>query len=280
MVEVPAGAFVMGVSPEEQTLEQMFDACVQTTDKELCALTRQMSGNMVARAVTLSAFAIDRGEVTVTDYRRCVEAGRCDLGAMFAGDERYLVPASPMVNVSWFDASDYCAWRGGRLPTEAQWEKSARGTDGRIWPWGDEQHDDNFNHGKSRDVVLRKLDDARDSRTIDDSIGDADDRDGALLASTPGEYRWGVGPYGTVDQAGNVAEWVADAWSLDGYAGLRDFDPERGSDTGTNVARVVRGGSWRQPTYLGRTEQRDPLNVAYLASRRFNYIGFRCAYPR
>ena len=280
IVDVPAGSFTMGVSPGDETQQQIFLACGQATETDLCVADAQMLVKMAARAVTLSAFAIDRAEVTVDDYRACVAAGRCDLGALFAGDERYLRSALPMVNVSWFDASDYCAWRGGRLPTEAQWEKAARGTDGRIWPWGDITQDDNFNHGKPRDGVLRQLDEARENRTIEDSTGDADDRDGVLLAAPPGEFPWGAGPYGTVDQAGNVAEWVADEWSLDGYAGLPDFDPERAADPGANVPRVVRGGSWRQPAYLGRTEQRDPLNVIYLASRRFAYIGFRCAYPR
>ena len=106
-----------------------------------------------------------------------------------------------------------------------------------------------------------------------------DDSDGSAILAAPGLYVWGEGPYGTRDQAGNVAEWTADAWVFDskakGYDGLDKGDPYRVPNL--LDPRVVRGGSWRQPIFVARSNLRDPFNKLYLPNERFSHIGFRCA---
>src|SRR5439155_18385940 len=92
--------------------------------------------HMEPREVFVSAYWIDRDEVSVTDYRACINAGECDLDATVAGDDRYIQDGGAMVNVTWDDAQRYCRWRGGRLPTEAEWERAARGDGNGPWPWG------------------------------------------------------------------------------------------------------------------------------------------------
>ncbi|MES1172484.1 MAG: SUMF1/EgtB/PvdO family nonheme iron enzyme [Bacteroidota bacterium] len=158
------------------------------------------------RTQVLPAFAIDRTEVTRMAYAACVAARRCKpvpphLAAP-AGADGHL----PMTNVSWFDARDFCAFAGGRLPSEAEWEKAARGTDGREYPWGAEPLCDRANWGNF-------------------------DGEGPCAKQNPGfpvavgRYPEGASPCGALDMAGNVWEWVADRY---------DEDPKR---------RVVRGGS-------------------------------------
>jgi formylglycine-generating enzyme required for sulfatase activity len=110
-------------------------------------------------------------------------------------------------------------------------------------------------------------------------FGDPDDSDGSALLAVPGSYVWGESPTGTRDQAGNVAEWTADAWQHDdrikGYAGLGPINPHR--EGAPHVARVVRGGSWRQPVFVAKSNLRDPFGEMYDPSRRFLHVGFRCA---
>jgi formylglycine-generating enzyme required for sulfatase activity len=123
-------------------------------------------------------------------------------------------------------------------------------------------------------------------------MGDPDDSDGAAVLAPPGSYAWGEGPYGTRDQAGNVAEWTADVRGLTdttlGYLGLPRVNPFRDvieHQSPESVPRVVRGGSWRQPEYFARTNLRDPFHLdpagtaklMYLPQQRFSHVGFRCA---
>jgi formylglycine-generating enzyme required for sulfatase activity len=233
------------------------------------------------RQVFLPAFDIDRFEVTVSRYRRCVEAGACDIGPLLQGDQRYhLGPDYPVANVTWQDASDYCAFAGKRLPTEAEWEKAARGGDGRTWPWGNQgTRVDGGNHGRMDSDVLRR------SRLIDwnrhwvDRMVDAtwdlapDDDDGALYAAPPGALRWSEGVYGTYDMAGNVAEWVSDYFSPGGYGDLPLDAPERKVPIGADHRRVIRGGSWLDLALAGRTYARS----AAAPGTRSPLIGIRCA---
>jgi formylglycine-generating enzyme required for sulfatase activity len=145
---------------------------------------------------------------------------------------------------------------------------------------------EDFNHGQPRTQVLRELDRANNILLL---LGDPDAVDGHALIAPPGSYPWGQGPFGTRDQAGNVAEWTADARGATeqtlGYTNLPGCSDHEGETLCINPVRegndrdtrVVRGGSWRQPTFIGRSNVRDPYGVIYDPSRRFSHVGFRCA---
>jgi sulfatase modifying factor 1 len=271
MVRVPEGRFTMGIDPGEQAA--FVRACVvelgtQTgSEADMCA--KAVADALTPRPllVTLSGFFIDRLEVTVADYRACVQHGPCDPRPLVVGDTRYVVDAWPVVNVTWDDAATYCAWRGKRLPTEAEWEKAARGTDGRRWPWGKFDHKDGGNRGK----VAAQLETTPNPNL---APGDPDydfipdDSDGYVALAPPGVFVAGRSPYGALDMAGNVSEWV------DGF--LEPYDLEdrldpRGARTGTR--RVVRGGSYFESPAASRTYFRSGA----LPGDRSITRGFRCA---
>jgi formylglycine-generating enzyme required for sulfatase activity len=273
VVHVPAGTFLMGITPDAADVVATECQASQPTLREgVCGGYRELMKHLEPREVYVGGFGIDRDEVTAGGYRRCVAAGGCVLDPLVAGDERYIRDAWPIVNVTWWEAQSYCRWRGGRLPTEAEWERAARGDGSAAWPWGDVPRAADFNHGQPRAFILRRI-----VRATELLVGDPDDSDGTLLLAPPGSYPWGDGPYGTHDQAGNVAEWVGDTWTMTGYDDLPTINPF--VEGGATDARVVRGGSWRQPTYLGRVDVRDPLGMVNFPSRRFSYVGFRCAFP-
>ncbi|HEU4727608.1 MAG TPA: formylglycine-generating enzyme family protein [Kofleriaceae bacterium] len=293
-VFVPGGKFQMGVDEDAsmaavQQCELAYPAVTgthPTTGKPIgfCSVDYEADlAHMRPRSVYLDAFAIDRDEVSVADYRRCVVAGGCDLDALISGDERYIHDDWPLVNVTWLEAQDYCRWRGGRLPTEAEWERAARGDDPEAtWPWGSVERPHDFNHGQPRAEARREI--ARPQLMLVPSplLGDPDDSDGTVLIAPAGKYVWGEGPYGTRDQAGNVAEWTADAYvhedNAKGYDNLATSNPVREPKPGElTPVRVVRGGSWRQPTFVAHANLRDPFNRLYQQNLRFSHIGFRCA---
>jgi sulfatase modifying factor 1 len=290
-VFVPAGRFLMGVDPDtasaaaaqcELVYSPMLTGFTTSTPPvrvNFCEDYADMLAAMQPREVYLDAFAIDRLEVTAADYRRCVAAGACKLDPLVAGDQRYIRDEWPMVNATWDEAQDYCRWRKGRLPTEAEWERAARGTDPQAtWPWGELEQPRDFNHGQPRAHAMRQIE-RQPPQTPLVFFGDPDDSDGAALLAVPGSYVWGESPTGTRDQAGNVAEWTADTWQHDdrikGYAGLGTSNPLR--DGSPHEPRVVRGGSWRQPPFVAKSNLRDPFNVLYEPDRRFSHVGFRCA---
>jgi formylglycine-generating enzyme required for sulfatase activity len=293
-VRVPAGRFWMGV--DEDTAKAAAEQCNNAfpalignlqngTRLDFCGDYFNMLHAMAPREVFVSAFLIDRDEVSVEEYRACVVAGACDLDPLVAGDERYIKDGWPLVNVNWFEAQDYCRWRGARLPTEAEWERAARGDNASaIWPWGDLEQPKDFNHGMPRAQAMREIE-RTPAPTPVQFFGDPDDSDGVAILAKPGSYVWGEGPYGTRDQAGNVAEWVADALVHDakvkGYDNLDRADPYRAPNSYLFDQRVVRGGSWRQPIFVARSNLRDPFNAAttpiYTPKARFSHVGFRCA---
>jgi len=227
MVLVPAGTFVMGARDDRED-------------------------NGPAHEVYLDAFWIDMYEVTVGEYKEFLRSfsreeyqPREPYGSM--PPHYFTAPhyeAYPMVNLSWFAAQAYCAWKGKRLPTEAEWEKAARGTDGRIWPWGHEFQPESANV--------------------------AGMRDGYLYTAPVGTYPAGKSPYGVYDLAGNVLEWVGDWYDARYYAGSPARNPP-GPSEGT--LRVVRGGSWFTDAWFARAIHR---NHAYPEARD-NGLGFRCA---
>ena len=200
------------------------------------------------RKVKLGTFWIDRTEVTNAMYARCVGQGACRAPretrsatrSSYYGDAPF--GNYPVVYVPWEDAQKYCAWAGRRLPTEAEWEKAARGTDGRIYPWGEEKPDNqraNFN-GNTGDTTA------------------------------VGTYPTGASPYDALDMAGNVWEWTAD-WHDETYFQNAPARNPQGPSSGTK--RVTRGGSW----YYDHTYIRAAYRGDYDPNDTNNNIGFRCA---
>jgi formylglycine-generating enzyme required for sulfatase activity len=236
MCEVPEGTFMMGCD------ERRYSAC---DDDE-----------KPYHEVFLSRYLIDEHEVTVAEYRICVEAGACEppiwhhlWGQKYCNFNQANRDTHPQNCVRWFHAQDYCRWAGKRLPTEAEWEKAARGTDGALYAWGDAPE-------VSCDLAV-----------IDDG------RDGCGTNST-----WpvcakplGKGPYGTCDMAGNLYEWNVDWYDPRYFANSPKRDP-KGPATGET--RVLKGGSWNQKEWKARASNR----VGYPPNDNPYCRGFRCAF--
>jgi len=192
--------------------------------------------------VYLDAFWIDKTEVTNAQYRLCVQAGVCaiPIGKYFDNSN---YTDHPVVYVYWQDANNYCSWVGRCLPTEAEWEKAARGTDGRTYPWGEGLDCSKANYywcGKFNEI------------------------------SPVGYYPQGASPYGVLDMAGNVWEWVSD-WFSSGYYNQSPSSNPQGPASGDTHG--LRGGSWYSYDYSMSSANR----YNYGLDRRYNSIGFRCA---
>jgi len=225
--------------------------------------------------VHVDAFEIDRYEVTTAQYRECVAAGACAVAPLVSGDTRYIRDPWPLVNVTWFEASSYCAYRGKRLPTEAEWEKAARGTDGRNWPWGRYYLAGRANLGKLDSLAMRVLGSVQitggGGRPLDTHVGDA--KDGFEIMAPPAELAWDKSPYGAVGMVGNVAEWTFDYFTESGYGDLPTINPKRTVPLPAENWRAVRGGSWVYLPALSATYRRRGL---FPLMRRVD-VGFRCA---
>ncbi|MCX6041123.1 MAG: formylglycine-generating enzyme family protein [Caldilinea sp.] len=229
---IPAGSFQMG--------------CDSSNPAESCN-----SWEQPLHTVTLSAYSIDKYEVTNARYKACVAAGGCTVPGSVDSSKRspYYGTSTyadyPVLNVDWFQANAFCAWAGKRLPTEAEWEKAARGSsDTRKYPWGNSAPDCT-------------------KTNYDSCVGDT---------SRVGSYPSGASPYGVMDMAGNVDEWVQD-WYDSSYYSVSPSNNPQGPETGTY--RVLRGGSWVSFDFVGdvRSALRSVLPPRPLD---LDSNGFRC----
>ncbi len=231
LVYVPAGEFLMGSTDDDSDAN---------------------SDEKPQHRVTLDAYWIDRTEVTNDQYQKCVAAGTCE--ASWCSDAG---PGNaPVVCVSWQDAANYCAWAGRRLPTEAEWEKAARGNDGRKYPWG--------NQGVAGDL-LNFCDSNCDYDWKDSAVND-----GYAESAPVGSYPAGASPYGALDMAGSVWEWMAD-WYDESYYSSAPAQNPQGPDSGQ--FRVLRSGSWSDVEPNNRTASR----LKYVPDEGDDNLGFRCA---
>jgi formylglycine-generating enzyme required for sulfatase activity len=257
MVVIPEGSFPRGNSPGQGDADEQ-----------------------PQRSIHLSAFYIDRFEVTNRRYQAFLKAMNhripehcCDFSYnVWKGTEFPAVLADhPVVNVDWFDAEAYCKWAGKRLPTEAEWEKAAKGSEGRVFPWGN-------TWGRTR-VNSAPYWAGKDFATAEDAKawwGDA----GAEVIGKKGfqgmltlpvtALEQGATPTGLMHMAGNVWEWVADWYDGSYYTVSPDGNP-KGPEGGEY--KVTRGGSWLNHQHLLRTTARDGARP----SMRNHGTGFRCA---
>jgi formylglycine-generating enzyme required for sulfatase activity len=259
MVYVPAGEFEQG--SDRDAVERTRDLCKAYTG-DLALILCGHAGfqdEQPAHTVALDGFWIDSTEVTNAHYRSCVEAAICtapvESGShtrdTYYGDSAY--DDYPVVWVSWQQASDYCGWAGGRLPTEAEWEYAARGPESWMFPWGDAFDGTRLNYCDSN------CDGGQTDETVDDGYADT---------SPVGGYLEGASWCGAHDMAGNVREWVAD-WFGE-YAAGRQVNP-----TGPPVgeSHIPRGGSWLDRPDNVRSANRGGLSPDYTRHK----VGFRCA---
>lgn len=222
---VPAGTFWMGCDPA-------VDGYCQADEQP-------------AHQVLLDDFMIEKTEVTQAAYRQCVEENVCSkpFCDWYPADKGN----TPVVCVNWSHAKVYCEWAGARLPTEAEWEKAARGVEGGIFPWGDE-------HPTCLYTVMKESEIGCGTYSKWD------------VCSKPA----GLSPYGLCDMAGNVWEWVSDWYGAGYYQSAQSTNP-KGPENGT--VRVIRGGSWDDTEALLRATARGKRNP----TEKSYGIGFRCA---
>ncbi|HMI94391.1 MAG TPA: formylglycine-generating enzyme family protein, partial [Polyangiales bacterium] len=246
---IRAGAFVMG--SDSADIEAALALCRAHTDDDDGCQPEVFSDEQPRHRVWLGAYRLDRTEVSRRAYQRCVQAGLCRPPRVVDLDARMALPDHPVTGVTFGEAQRYCGWLGGRLPSEAEWERAARGSAALRFPWGSVWNSRVANHG---------------------TIGPGGEQpDGFLHAAPVTAFADGKSPYGMLNMAGNVWELTADRYAHDYYARSERVAP-RGASEGSE--RVIRGGSWRSVPHLLRATQRGAL--AEHESRPD--VGFRCAY--
>jgi formylglycine-generating enzyme required for sulfatase activity len=221
MVLIPAGEFSMGAEdglPDSRPMHRVY----------------------------VSAYWLDKYAVTNRQYRQCVEAGGCPFPKDQSSYDDAARAEHPATNVMWSQARGYCRWQGKRLPTEAEWEKAARGTDGRLYPWG---------NSSEMFKARAKTVDQRIMKTGTDPVG---------------TFEFALSPYGVADLVGNVSEWVSDWYAEDYYRSAPARDPQgpvRGS------FRVLRGSEAGDHPLESRASYRSWDDMTYWGPS----LGFRCA---
>lgn len=258
MVYVGHGPSVMGIDKEAPA-----DSAKKPTAYERRMNTPwsadALNDESPAHMVMLDSYLIDKYEVSNKEYGSFIKENNHP-GPAYWDDPRLNKPEQPVVGVNWYDAKAYCEYRGKRLPTEAEWEKAARGPKANLYPWGNDFDPAKVNYGKNHDATM----------PVD-------------------SYPEGASYYGVYNMAGNVFEWVSDWYDPRYYGRLETMVNPTGPDkplwlggTGTYVdrltvgeKRVIRGGSWIAPEGTVRATHRfwnHPLNNSYGVG-----LGFRCA---
>lgn len=226
MVCVPAGPFIRGSAAGE-------------------------ADEQPERVLELSAFWIDRTEVTASRYASCVADGACPPRGSGSDCSESEDPERPADCVTWLGARDFCAWEGKRLPTEAEWEKAARGDAGAVYPWG------------SAPATCELA-------VMEEVTGEAGCGTGAAVRV--GSRLAGASPYGALDMAGNIEEWVVDWYESDYYAMSPDRDPP-GPEASVSQRRARRGGNYSSEAERLRSSRRS----SGLPDVPVGFVGFRCA---
>ena len=220
MVVVPAGEFMMGSAAGD-------------------------SDEQPEHKVHVDAFSMDVYEVTVGQYAAFLQAKGIDPPSDWKTMNQSAHQKRPIANVDSTDASAYCKWAGKRLPTEAEWEKAARGTDGRIYPWGNDP-----------------------PTPLHANFGKTEWSNHGVLAPV-GSFESGKSPYGIYDMAGNVWEWVSDWYDYNYYKSSPSLNPTGPSSGGT---KVIRGGAWNSNPRAMRSSNRSLISPTDQG-----LDGFRCA---
>jgi len=234
LVWIPAGTFEMGADAQAG-----YQVCIAS--RSGCRL-EDFLDETPQHMVRLGGYWIYTYEVTNAEYQLCVAAGECSEPVFTEFYHNPVYSEHPVVYLDWYSASRFCQWAGGRLPTEAEWEMAARGSTGWIFPWGDEPDCTRANYSGC-------------------NYGE--------VTMPVGSYPLGASVFGVEDMAGNAAEWVADWYDPEYYAGSAIENPA-GPQGGE--LKTARGGSWKNPAVGVRTTNRSSNYPEVYSSG----VGFRC----